>query len=202
VWAYSNSIINARRVTAENCGLVGASADTGNGFDAQGRPIGNCINATRGSLVNAEGATVGGSQSDNVYASYGGMINLDGHSDTVTFSSASVNGQNIGIDGGMVTRQDGTLFDSVQDTAGNTMLQGVVSSGEASLSNNVAEVATGISATDATFMLALGIDDPNSDAEVAGALFWDDSVGEYEVRIRETETDVNPTVNFDIIRVR
>jgi hypothetical protein len=25
---------------------------------------------------------------------------------------------------------------------------------------------------------------------------------EYELRIRETETDVNPTVNYDIIRVR
>jgi hypothetical protein len=77
-----------------------------------------------------------------------------------------------------------------------------VDSGQVSLSNNLAEVSTGISATDATFMLALGIDDPNSDAEVAGALYWDDSVGEYEVRIRETETDVNPTVNYDIIQVR
>jgi hypothetical protein len=175
VWAYSNSIINARRVTAEDCGLVGASADQGNGFDAQGRPIGNCINATRGSLVNAEGATVGGAQGDNVYASYGGMINLDGHSATVTFTDPSVNGQDIGIDGGIVTRQDGSQFDSVQDTGGNTMLQ---------------------------FMLALGIDDPDSDAEVAGALYWDDAGDEYEVRIRETETSVNPTVNYDIIRVR
>jgi hypothetical protein len=51
-------------------------------------------------------------------------------------------------------------------------------------------------------MLALGVDDPDADAEVAGALFWDDSAGEYEVRIRETDTDVNPTVNYDIIRVR
>jgi hypothetical protein len=152
-------------------------------------------------LVNAEGATVGGAQGDNVYASYGGMINLDGHSDTVNFTTASVNGQNINIDGGIVTRQGGSLFDSVRDIDGNTMLQGVVASGQANLSNNLAEVATGISATDATFMLALGIDDPNADAEVAGALYWDDSVGEYEVRIRETETSVNPTVNFDIIRV-
>jgi hypothetical protein len=91
---------------------------------------------------------------------------------------------------------------SVKDTSGNTMLQGVVASGQANLSNNLAEVTTGISATDATFMLALGIDDPDSDAEVAGALYWDDNAGEYKVRIRETETDVNPTVNFDIIRVR
>jgi hypothetical protein len=114
VWAYSNSIINARRVTAEDCGLVGSGSDTGNGFDAQGRPIGNCINATRGSLVNAEGATVGGAQSDNVYASYGGIINLDGHSDTVNFTTASVNGQDIGIDGGIVTRQDKIVTDNLE----------------------------------------------------------------------------------------
>jgi len=92
--------------------------------------------------------------------------------------------------------------DDITDTADNKMLQGVVATGQVTLSNNLAEVGTGISTIDATFMLALGIDDPNADAEVAGALYWDDSVGEYEVRIRETETDVNPTVNYDIVRVR
>jgi len=92
--------------------------------------------------------------------------------------------------------------DDITDTSDNKMLQGVVATGQVTLSNNLAEVGTGISTVDATFMLALGIDDPNADAEVAGALYWDDSVGEYEVRIRETETDVNPTVNYDIVRVR
>jgi hypothetical protein len=91
---------------------------------------------------------------------------------------------------------------SVQDDTGSVMLTSVVDSGQVALSNNLAEVSTGISATDATFMLALGVDDPNADAEVAGALYWDDSLGQYEVRIRETETNVNPTVNYDIIRVR
>jgi len=91
---------------------------------------------------------------------------------------------------------------AVKDSSGNTMLSGVVATGQVSLSGNVATVATGISAVDATFMLAIGIDDPNADSEVAGALFWDDSVGQYYVRIRETETNVNPTVNYDVIRVR
>ncbi len=91
---------------------------------------------------------------------------------------------------------------SVQDDTGSVMLTSVVDSGQVALSNNLAEVSTGISATDATFMLALGVDDPDADAEVAGALYWDDSLGQYEVRIRETETNVNPTVNYDIIRVR
>jgi hypothetical protein len=63
--------------------------------------------------VNAEGATVGGAQGDNVYASYGGMINLDGHSATVTFTTASVNGQNINIDGGIVTRQNKIVTDNL-----------------------------------------------------------------------------------------
>ena len=92
--------------------------------------------------------------------------------------------------------------DDITDTSDNKMLQGVVASGQATLSSNLAEVATGISTTDATFMLALGIDDPDADAEVAGALYWDDAADEYKVRIRETETDVNPTVNYDIVRVR
>lgn len=92
--------------------------------------------------------------------------------------------------------------DGIKDNSGNTMLSSVVATGQVSLSGNVATVSTGILATNATFMLALGIDDPNSDAEVAGALFWDDSAGQYFIQIRETETDVNPTVNYDVIRVR
>jgi hypothetical protein len=63
--------------------------------------------------VNAEGATVGGAQGDNVYASYGGMVNLDGHSETVTFGDPSVNGQDINIDGGIVTRQDKIVTDNL-----------------------------------------------------------------------------------------
>lgn len=90
----------------------------------------------------------------------------------------------------------------IQDGNDNTMLNSVADTGQVTLSNNLAEVSTNISATDATFMLALGIDDPDADAEVAGSLYWDDSAGNYEIRIRELETNLNPTVNFDIIRVR
>ena len=104
----------------------------------------------------------------------------------------------------LILEADGSIETGgpIKDSSGNNMLSGVVATGQVSLSGNVATVATGISATDATFMLAIGIDDPNADSEVAGALFWDDSQGEYYVRIRETETDVNPTVNYDVIRVR
>lgn len=225
VWAYSNSLINARRVEAKNCGLAGSGSDTGNGFDSAGRPVGNGVNATRGSLVNAAGVTTGGCQGDNIYASYGGQINLEGHASTPTFDTASVNGQDVNIDGGQITRSDGTEFDKVtageivadtissssgapsfskiEDDSGNTMLQGVVATGQTTLSSGLAEFSTNISQTDATFMLALGIDDPNADAEVAGSLFWDDDAGNYEIRIRETQTSVgNPTVNYDVLRVR
>jgi hypothetical protein len=41
------------------------------------------------------------------------MINLDGHSATVTFGDPSVNGQDIGIDGGIVTRQNKIVTDTV-----------------------------------------------------------------------------------------
>jgi hypothetical protein len=63
--------------------------------------------------VNAAGATVGGAQGDNVYASYGGIINLDGHSATTTFTTPSINGQNINIDGGIVTRQNKIVTDNL-----------------------------------------------------------------------------------------
>jgi len=91
---------------------------------------------------------------------------------------------------------------SISDNGGNKLLDSVSVTGQVTLTSGLAEVSTGISDTDATFILALGVDDPNANTEVAGALYWDDASNNYEVRIREPETSVNPTVNFDIIRVR
>jgi hypothetical protein len=112
-------------------------------------------------------------------------------------------GNQLSKDGETLNVSSNPQFESVNDTNGNTMLNSVVTSGQTTLSDGLAEFSTNISQTDATFMLALGIDDPNADAEVAGSLFWDDSAGNYEIRIRETETSVgNPTVNYDVLRVR
>lgn len=61
----------------------------------------------------------------------------------------------------------------------------VVASGQVSLSSGTAVVDTALSATDATFQLALGIDDPGADAKVSGRLFWDDSAGTYKIEIVE-----------------
>lgn len=86
---------------------------------------------------------------------------------------------------------------------GNTIAQSVAASGQVTLSGGTATVATTISAVDATFMLALGIDDPAANAKIAGSLFWDDTAGVYKVEINETTTNVGtPTVNYDVIRVR
>lgn len=86
---------------------------------------------------------------------------------------------------------------------GDRLAQSVLASGQATLSSGSATVDTGLSATDATFQLALGVDDPNADTKVSGRLFWDDSAGTYKIEIVESDTSVgNPTVNYDIVRVR
>ena len=91
---------------------------------------------------------------------------------------------------------------SIKDGAGNKMLDNVVDSGQVALSSGSAVVDTGLSTTSATFSLAIGVNDPDADAKVSGRLYWDDSAGTYKVEIVETETSANPTVNYDIIRVR
>jgi len=86
---------------------------------------------------------------------------------------------------------------------GNTLAQSVVFSGQETLSSGSAVVDTGISATDATFQLAIGVDDPDADTKLSGRLFWDDSAGTYKVEIVESDTSVgNPTANIDVVRVR
>lgn len=79
----------------------------------------------------------------------------------------------------------------------------VPASGSVQLSSGTATVDTGLSDSSATFYLALGVDDPDADCNLAGKLFWDDSAGTYKVTIDEVDTDVgNPTANYDILRVR
>lgn len=108
--------------------------------------------------------------------------------------------------GGEFRVQDGPLSiasnSHIEDSGGNVMAQNVAATGQTGLTSGTAVVDTGLSNSDATFMLALGIDDPNADAKVSGQLFWDDSVGTYKVEIKEQETEVSPNVNYDVIRVR
>jgi hypothetical protein len=135
-----------------------------------------------------------------------------------TGSAASTGGDlyqlpasNDGIDVGAVVADDsdlGTASATDLDTGslsvdGNSALLSIVDSGQVQLSGGNATVDTGLGAVDATFYLALGIDDPNADAKVAGRLFWDDSAGTYKIEIVEDGTEVgNLTVNYDVLRVR
>jgi hypothetical protein len=92
---------------------------------------------------------------------------------------------------------------SYKDGSGNTIASSVSISGQTTLSSGTAVVDTGISTTDATFQLALGVDDPGADTKITGRLFWDDSAGTYKIEFVEDGTSVgNPVVNYDVIRVR
>jgi hypothetical protein len=86
---------------------------------------------------------------------------------------------------------------------GSNVVIDVPDSGEVPLSSGSATVATGVTATDATFLPALGVDDPGSDVTgLAAQLDLDSASGEYEVTISETDSSQNPTVNYDLLRVR
>jgi flagellar hook assembly protein FlgD len=81
-------------------------------------------------------------------------------------------------------------------TGGNNALIDVAASGSVALSSGSATV-TIETASGSTYYLALGTDD---NAKVSGRIFDDGSV---KVEIVETDTSVgNPTVNYDVLRVR
>jgi hypothetical protein len=87
-------------------------------------------------------------------------------------------------------------IDNVMSHNGDNALIDVAASGSVTLSSGSATV-TVESASGSTYYLALGTDD---NAKVSGRIFDDGSV---QVEIVETDTSVgNPTVNYDVLRVR
>lgn len=84
---------------------------------------------------------------------------------------------------------------------GSTLSQGVDTSGQVTLSSGSATVTTSVSSgTTATFYVAIG--PVTDDAEVEWSIRAV-SGGNYQVHFHETNTTVgNPTVDFDVIRVR
>lgn len=89
------------------------------------------------------------------------------------------------------------------DLDGDTLAQAVVASGSVALSGGEATTSTGITASGATFYPAIGVDDPGADVTgLAAQLDFDNASGEYELTVKETGTSQNPTVNYDIVRVR
>jgi hypothetical protein len=90
---------------------------------------------------------------------------------------------------------------SLQETT--PLLPGeIVKSGSVTLSSGSASIDTGVaSSTTATFFVAIG--PTTADAEVAADIRDDSGTSTYQVDIQETDTSVgNPTVEYDVIRVR
>lgn len=114
VWAYSNSIINARRCTANNGGWVAESLNEDR-IDSIDEMSGSGIVATRGSIINAESARANGNYSDNVHSEHGSNIVF-----SFGQSSGSIVGEDIGARyGGTVVLPDGGSFSDwykIQDT--------------------------------------------------------------------------------------
>lgn len=140
-------------------------------------------------LTNLSLATLNGSITDTEISSLtGGNLAVD-----ASGNLSLEQGAGSGLNADLLDGVDSTAFLQPADTI----------SGQVSLSDGSATVDTGVSATDATFTLALGIDDPAADCKVSGRLFWDDTAGTYKVEIVEQETSVStPTVNYDILRIR
>lgn len=100
---------------------------------------------------------------------------------------------------------EGGLSKSGTDVATTTDVLGleIVASGDVQLSSGSATVDTGVSESEtATFHPALGPE--TNDADVAAEVRSDSGTGTYVVDIVETQDSSvgNPTVAYDIIRVR
>ena len=95
-----------------------------------------------------------------------------------------------------------TAGTGLTDEGSNQFGMDVIASGSETLSSGAATVDTGVSTgTTATFMVAFG--PSTSDADVAADIRADSASGTYQVDIQETDTSVgNPTVKYDIVRVR
>ncbi len=102
IWAYSNTQINARRAYVDGCGTQGTSEDQGDGWDSQGLPVGCGILSTRGSVINAEGATVINCLGDCVLAYDGGIINAGNNNQTGIVAGGSASGLAINSVGGQI----------------------------------------------------------------------------------------------------
>lgn len=104
IWAYSNSIINARRAFVANCGTQDTSYDRGDGWLTAYEPAGCGIIATRGGIVNAEGSTVINTLGDCINACYGGIVNCGNADLNGVIVGGSVNGKNYNSEpGGIIT---------------------------------------------------------------------------------------------------
>ena len=86
IWAFSNSIINARRAYIADCGWNDIAYDRGDGWLSSREPSGGGIMSTRGSIINAEGSTVINTLGHCISADYGGIVNVGNTEEYVLFN--------------------------------------------------------------------------------------------------------------------
>lgn len=101
VWGYSETIINARRVFASDCGWAHDGNDRGDGWDSRGEPVGCGILADRGASINAEDADVFRSQGDN-FCAHLGEIYAGSVSEKGVRTGDSINGIDFNSPGGTI----------------------------------------------------------------------------------------------------
>ena len=89
----------------------------------------------------------------------------------------------------------------ITDEGTNQFGLNVIKSGTITLSSGVATLDTGKTDTSLSFLVALGVQDPDNDCKVNYNLFWDDSAGTHKVEINEATSLGNPTINYEIIQI-
>ena len=137
-----------------------------------------------------------------------------GSGETSYTDSDAIDAINTDGDHGSTAQHDYYTDENAQDAVGNNVGDGlsyddpsgavafdVVATGNTTLSSGAATVDTGVSSgTTATFQVALG--PTTDDAEIAASIVAA-SGGNYTVHLDELNTSVgNPTVEYDVIRVR
>ena len=166
--------------------------------------------------VSPEGIEFGGSDvraerssGDLVVTTGGGTVNITNvsednvadahHSKTSSASELSDVSPDSDSDAHHTAPTAGT---GLTDEGTNQLGVDVVASGSETLSSGAATVDTGVATSETgTFMVAFG--PSTNDADVAADIRADSGSGTYQVDIQETDTSVgNPTVEYDIVRVR
>ena len=108
VWAYSSSIINARRCTANECGWVAKALDKPR-IDDIDEISGAGIIATRSSIINADECRASGNYADNIHSEHGALISAP-----IVEAFDSEIGEDIGLRYGGMVSQSGDLGDGLR----------------------------------------------------------------------------------------
>jgi len=116
-------------------------------------------------------------------------VSIEVTTDTEAISVSTGNVTNVSV-----SDPSGYSESNVKDIARN-----ISSTGQVTLSNGKAIEKTGISDTDATYLISLGTKQLSVNCDFDARLFWDNSAGEYKLKIFATASA--PTINYDILKM-